>query len=133
MQVESRKENSRAALSNLAKAVIGAAYEVSNELGAGFLEKVYERALHQELSLRDIEAKAQANCPVHYKGVEVGYYLADLLVADNLIVEVKTVKELGNLHLAQCLNYLKATGLHLALLLNFQHPKVEWRLVFREF
>jgi len=109
--------------------VIGGAYEVSNVLGAGFLEKIYERALIEELTLRGVRARAQATFPVAYKGKHIGTYAADLVVDDRLLVEVKCVEQFSNEHLAQCINYLKASGLQLALLINFRHPKVEWRRI----
>jgi GxxExxY protein len=122
----------RAALEALVERVIGAAYEVSNVLGAGFLEKIYERALTEELNLRGIRVKAQAPFPVAYKGKLIGTYAADLLVEDRLLVEVKCVDAFSSEHLAQCINYLKVSGLHLALLINFRRPKVEWRRVVHE-
>ena len=122
----------RAALENLVEAVIGAAYEVSNVLGAGFLEKIYERAMIEELSLRGLRATAQAPFPVAYKGKYIGTYSADLVVEGRLLVEIKCVEQFSNEHLAQCINYLKASGLHLALLINFRHPKVEWRRIVHQ-
>jgi len=119
----------RVALEALVEKVIGAAYEVGNVLGAGFLERIYERALMEELALRGVAVKAQAPFPVAYKGKHIGTYAADLVVADRLLVEVKCVDQFSNEHLAQCINYLKVSGLHLALLINFRHPKVEWRRV----
>jgi len=116
-------------LNHLAETVIGAAFEVSNVLGAGFLEKVYENALLHELQLRGLKAEAQKPIGVTYKGKSVGDYVPDVLVDDHLIVELKCVDALLPEHLAQCLNYLKATGLRLALLLNFQRPKVEVKRV----
>jgi len=107
-------------------------YEVSNVLGAGFLEKVYERALMQELSLRGLRAVAQTPFPIAYKGMHVGTYSADLLVEDRLLVAVQCVEQFSNEHLAQCVNYLKASGLHLALLINFRRSRVEWRRVVHE-
>ena len=115
--------------SDLTEAVIGSAFEVANVLGAGFLEKVYERALIRELALRGVSAKAQISFPVCYKGQYVGEYVADLVVEEKLIVELKCVDRLANQHLAQCINYLKASGLRVALLINFQRPKVEWKRV----
>jgi GxxExxY protein len=123
----------RESLNSLQEAVVGAAYEVSNVIGAGFPEKLYERALAHELTLRGIPLKTQATYRVTYKDHAIGEYVADLLVRDSLIVELKCVDRLNNEHLAQCLNYLKASGLHLALLINFQHPKVEWRRVVHNF
>jgi GxxExxY protein len=117
----------------LTESVIGAAFEASNNLGAGFLEKVYERALLRELGLLGIRTKAQASFPVSYKGQYVGEYFADILVEDVLVVEVKCVERLVNEHTAQCLNYLRASGRTLCLLVNFQKPKVEWKRIVNGF
>jgi GxxExxY protein len=89
----------------LTERVLGAVFEVSNTLGAGFLEKVYERALLRELALRDIHAAAQASFAVSYKGEYVGEYFADILVENELVIELKCVERLANEHTAQCLNY----------------------------
>ena len=113
----------------LVERVVGAIYEVSNVLGAGFLEKVYERALVQELVLRGLTVRSQAVFPVGYKGQCVGEYVADLLVEEKPIIELKCVDEFGKEHLAQCINYLKAANLKIALLLNFQRTKLEWKRV----
>jgi GxxExxY protein len=117
---------------SLTECVLGAAFEVSNTLGAGFLEKVYERALLRELSLRGIRATGQASFAVTYKGCYVGQYFADMLVEDILVIELKCVERLTNEHLAQCLNYLRASGRTLCLLINFQKPKVEWKRIIHE-
>jgi GxxExxY protein len=108
---------------------MAAVFEVSNTLGAGFLEKVYERALLRELALRCISATAQASFAVVYKGQSVGEYFADILVEDALVVELKCVERLASEHTAQCLNYLRASGRTVCLLVNFQRPKVEWKRV----
>lgn len=113
----------------LTEKVLGAVFEVSNTLGAGFLEKVYERALLIELHARGVRASAQASFAVAYKGHSVGEYFADILVEDSLVIELKCVDHLANEHLAQCLNYLKASGKSLCLLINFQRPKVEWKRI----
>jgi GxxExxY protein len=126
------QSDERASLEALVEKVVGAAYEVSNVLGAGFLEKIYERALVQELNLRGVRVKAQAPYPVAYKGKHIGTYSADLVVEDRLLVEIKCVDGFSNEHLAQCINYLKVSGLHLALLINFRRPKVEWRRVVHD-
>jgi GxxExxY protein len=115
--------------SDLTEAVIGSAFEVANVLGAGFLEKVYERALIRELALRGVTAKSQISFPVLYKGHCLGDYVADLVVEGKLIVELKCVDRFANEHLAQCINYLKVSGLRQALLINFQRPKVEWKRI----
>ncbi len=109
----------------LSEKIIGAAFEVSNILGAGFLEKVYENALNVELNLRGIKTFQQAPLKVYYKNELVGDYIADILVEDEILVELKTVKEFDEIHLAQCLNYLRITGLKLCLLINFSKPRVQ--------
>jgi GxxExxY protein len=115
----------------LTEQVLGAVFEVSNTLGAGFLEKVYERALVKELHHRGIRVNSQCSFEVLYKGEYVGEYFADLVVEDLLIVELKCVDRLSAEHTAQCINYLRASGRRVCLLVNFQKPKVEWkRLVF---
>ena len=111
----------------LTEAVLGAAFKVSNTLGAGFLEKVYERALVRELAHRGLEVRSQVSVKVSYKGHPVGEYFADLLVEDQLLVELKCVESFAPEHTAQCLNYLRASSLRLCLLLNFQHPKLHWK------
>ena len=118
-------------LDSLVEAVIGAAYEVANTLGAGFLEKLYERALVSELTLRGLAVVTQAVYPVAYKGQIIGEYQPDLIVENILIVELKCVDRFAPVHLAQCLSYLHASSLTLALLLNFYHPKVQCRRVTR--
>ena len=115
--------------SDLTEVVIGAAFEVANVIGAGFLEKVYERALIHELALRGVPAKAQVSFPISYKGKYLGEYAADWVVEEKVIVELKCVDRFANEHLAQCINYLKASRLTVALLINFQKPKVEWKRV----
>jgi len=115
--------------SDLTEVVIGAAFEVANVIGAGFLEKVYERALIHELALRGVSAKPQVSFPISYKGKYLGEYAADLVVGEKVIVELKCVERFANEHLAQCINYLKASRLSVALLINFQKPKVEWKRV----
>ena len=113
----------------MSEKALGAVFEVSNTLGAGFLEKVYQRALLRELSLRGIRATAEASFAITYKGHSVGEYFADLLIEDELVVELKCAERLANEHMAQCLNYLRASGLTLCLLVNFQKPKVEWKRI----
>jgi len=109
--------------------VVGAVYEVSNVLGAGFLEKVYERALLKELRARGIKAETQVPGPIAYKGDCVGEYFIDMLVEDYLLVELKCCDSFSNEHIAQCLNYLRASRKNIALLVNFQKPKAEWKRV----
>jgi GxxExxY protein len=116
---------------DLTRKIIGAVFEVSNTLGAGFLEKVYERALVRELALRGLRAQAQAPMTVSYKGDEIGNYVADILVENEVVVELKCAERLCGEHLAQCMNYLRASGLDVCLLVNFQSPRVEWKRVVR--
>jgi len=118
--------------SSLTERVIGAAFEVSNTLGAGFLEKVYERALLFELGVRGIRATPQSPLSIAYKGHSVGEYVPDILVEDVLLVELKCVEHLANERTAVCINYLRASGLSVCLLVNFQKPKVEWRRIVYE-
>ena|SRR6266403_3245699 len=109
--------------------VMGAAFEVANILGCGFLEKVYEHALVKELALRGLRTRPQVAFPVHYKNELIGEYFADLVVEDQLVVELKCADRLSNEHMAQCIDYLRASRLTLALLINFQHPKLEWKRI----
>ena len=113
----------------LTERIIGCAYQVANTLGHGFLEKVYENALMLELGRASLKAEQQAPIDVLYEGVLVGKFAADILVEDRVIVELKCVKEFSNVHLAQCLNYLKATGFKTCLLINFNNPHVEVKRV----
>jgi GxxExxY protein len=110
---------------DLAYEVMGAVYEVHNELGAGFLEKVYERALLEEFNIRGINAVAQKDISVLYKGRFVGHYTADIVVEDKILLELKSIESLSRVHEAQILNYLKATGLRLGILINFGNERVE--------
>jgi len=129
---DSSESPERASLEALVEAVVGAAYEVSNVLGAGFLETVYERALMEEIAIGGLRVTAQVPFPVTYKGKNVGAYSADLVVDDRLLVEVTCVEQFSNEHLAQCINYLKASGLRLALLINFRRPRVQWKRVVHD-
>jgi len=105
--------------------IIAGAFQVSNILGVGFLEKVYENALCHEIRKRGLEIAQQRSIKIWYDGVVVGNYCADILVQDDVLVELKVVKQFDDIHMAQCLNYLKATGKHICLLINFANPKVE--------
>jgi len=109
--------------------VIGCAFTVLNTLGAGFLEKVYENSPANEIRAAGLAVEQQCCVRVHYNDVVVGEYFADLLVENVLLVELKTVKALDDTHRMQCTNYLKATGLHFCLLLNFGKPRLEIKRV----
>jgi GxxExxY protein len=109
--------------------VIGRALVVSNTLRTGFLEKIYENALAHELRKAGFEIKQQHNMSVYYDRVVVGTYTADLLIENAVLVELKAVRALDSIHKTQCLNYLKATGLPLCLLINFGNPRLEIKRV----
>jgi GxxExxY protein len=111
-------------LNDLSGAVIGCAFTVLNTLGAGLLDKNYENAMAPELAVVQ-----QPGVKVTYKGSVVGAYFADLVVEDQLLVALKAVKALDAVHRAQCVNYHKATGLHLGLLLDFGKPRPKIRRV----
>ena len=123
----------RLRMDEISRAVIGAAYEVSNQLGVGFLEKVYENALAHEIRKGGLAVRQQAAVLVQYDGVTVGDYLADLLVEESIIVELKVAKAFDDVHLAQCLNYLKATALPVCILLNFGKPRVDVKRIVNNF
>ena len=118
-----------AVLNPLSKRIIGCGLRVAGTLGNGFLEKVYENALAHELRKAGLNVEQQRGITVMYDGVMVGEYFVDLLVEASLLVELKTVAELSSSHRAQCLNYLRATGMHLCLLMNFGRPRLEVRRV----
>ncbi|MDH3314168.1 MAG: GxxExxY protein [Betaproteobacteria bacterium] len=109
----------RLELDRITQKIIGCVHQVSRTLGAGFLEKVYENALLVELQQNSLQAAQQHRIEVRYRGVLVGDFIADLLVEGCVIVEVKAVKIIDDIHAAQCLNYLRATGHQVCLLVNF--------------
>lgn len=109
--------------------VIGSAFVVSNTLGHGFLESVYRNALFEELLAAGMAVTKEHSFPVSYKGKRVGVYVADLVIEECVIVELKAVAALAPVHAAQVLNYLKASGLSVGLLLNFGTPRIELRRV----
>ena len=123
----------RLPVDEITREIISCAFEVSNSLGVGFLEKVYENALFHEISKRNLTVFQQHPIEIQYDGVVVGQYVADLVVEDKVLVELKVVKEFDDIHLAQCLNYLKATGKSLCLLINFGKPRVEVKRIVYNF
>ena len=129
MHADERRED----LDAITEKIIGAAFRVANGLGCGFLEKVYENALMHEVKKAELKVIQQQPAPVRYDGVLVGDYVADLLVEDAVLVELKAVKSLDDVHMAQCINYLKATGLRICLLINFGTPKLEFKRIVNRF
>jgi GxxExxY protein len=112
--------------SNLTHDIIGAAMEVHTRLGAGFLESVYEEAMAYELELRHIEFERQKEVDVYYKDRLIKQFVCDFMIAGLVIVELKAIKTTGEIERAQVLNYLKATHLPLALLINFGALSLEF-------
>ena len=112
-------------------AVIGAAMEVHKVLGPGFLEAVYQAALERELTLRGILFESKLRLPVTYKDIVVGLYEADLVIDHKFIVEIKAISKFNASHQAQAMHYLAATGLRLALLLNFDTGSLEHRRIIK--
>ena len=106
--------------------ILEACFEVTKELGSGFLESVYEKALLVALKQKDIQAVSQVPLRVKFRNVIVGDFYADLLVEDKVLVELKAVSRVLNEHKAQTINYLKATGIEVGLLINFGNSKLEY-------
>ncbi|MCF7979468.1 MAG: GxxExxY protein [Chromatiaceae bacterium] len=109
----------------------GCVFEVFRELGAGYLEKVYQNALLIELRQAGLQAEAEVGLRVNYKGQEVGQYVADIIVEKKVLIELKAVSTLTAAHEAQLLNYLKATNKRIGLLINFTHPKAQIKRLVR--
>jgi GxxExxY protein len=107
--------------------ILAACFEVSKELGAGFLESVYQNALMIALQEKGLTLEREHPLAVLFRGQIVGQFYADILVEDKIILELKAVNAITDIHKAQVLNYLKATGIEVGLLINFGNPKVEYR------
>jgi len=113
----------RLMLDQITERIIGCVHQVSNTLGSGFLEKVYEYALAVELVRAGLRVAQQRRIEVRYRDVLVGEFVADILVEECVIIEIKAVKSFEDIHTAQCVNYLKATSLQVCLLVNFGASK----------
>jgi len=111
----------------LTEKVIGICFEVSNELGSGFLESVYQKALTIALIQKGLTVEEQVPLKVKFRGQVVGDFYPDILVSSKLILELKSIKSINSEHEAQMINYLKATGLNVGLIINFGRTKLEWK------
>ncbi len=110
--------------------IIGCAMADHNEIGHGFREKTYERALGVEFKHQGLEYAQQSVFPVMYRGEKVDRYIPDLIVENKIIVDTKTVDSINNEHRGTILNYLRITNFQVGLIINYKHPKSEWeRLV----
>jgi GxxExxY protein len=116
--------------SDLTGDILNAFYDVYNELGYGFLERVYKNALYKELKKRDFDCSTERSIPVYYQGEVVGDYFADIIVDNTIILELKAVKTILPEHEAQLMNYLRATDAEVGLLLNFGPKPQQRRIVF---
>ena len=112
--------------------MVGAAMEVISVLGHGLLEKPYENALVVEFELKGIPVRQQPRYQVDYKGTVVGEYVPDLIAFEKLVVDTKVIEQIGDHELGQMINYLKITGLKVAVILNFKRSKLEWKRVVLE-
>ena len=118
---------------HITEKIINSCFEVSNELGSGFLESVYRNALVIALTASGLKAEPEVKIQVIYKNVVVGNFCADIIVEGNVVVELKAVKSLLPEHTAQTLNYLKATGIPVGLLVNFGNPRLEYHRLENRF
>lgn len=125
-----RTQNVALANTELTEKIIKACYEVANELGAGFLESVYLNALLIVLRQMGLKAFSQFRIKVEFRGQIIGEFIADILVEDKVIIELKAVSSLAPEHSAQVINYLKATDMETGLLVNFGRPRIEVRHLY---
>ena len=109
--------------------IVNAAFEVHNHLGPGFLEAIYEAAMVLELEARGHKVESQVRVPVYYRAQKIGEHVLDLLVDQKIILELKAVAEIAPIHQQQALSYLKATGLELAIVINFGASSVKYKRV----
>ncbi|MFZ5824582.1 MAG: GxxExxY protein [Bacillota bacterium] len=117
---------------SVTKEILGAAFAVHKELGPGFLETVYEAALMHELTLRKIPFARQVRIPIKYKNIMIGEHVLDLIVDDKVVVELKAIAELADVHTSVVISYLAATKLRVALLINFGKSSLEFKRIARE-
>ena len=114
---------------NMAYRLVGIAMKVHSDLGSGYLEKVYENAILLHLKKENIRAEQQKKLNVIYMGEEIGHYIADILVDEAIILEIKVAEKITEVHVSQVLNYLKTTGKRLGIIINFKNEKLEYKRV----
>jgi GxxExxY protein len=127
-----KTDNLQSTIDGLTEQIIASAFSVSNKLGCGFLEKVYENALVIELTKLNFKVSQQHPIAVLYDNVNVGDFYADIVVNELVILELKSIKQITDVHRAQCLNYLKATQFKICLLINFGNPKIEIKRIVNQ-
>ena len=133
MKTQMDADERRKQLNEVTEAIIGCCYKVANTLGTGFLEKVYENALVHELTKAGRLVQQQVPIAVRYDDIVVGEYVADLLVVNAILVELKAISFLEKVHSAQCMNYLRATELSICLLVNFGRPRIQIERIVNNF
>lgn len=111
----------------LSHKILKACFEVSNELGIGFLESVYENALMIALQQKGIHAESQIDLKVRFRGIVVGDFSVDVLVENKILLELKSASAIAKEHQAQLLNYLRATGIDVGMIINFGNSRLEYR------
>ena len=116
---------------DLSNEIISTAIEVQSILKSGFIESIYHNAMKKELTLRDIPFETEKTVEVFYKDEKVGEHRIDLIINEEIIVELKCVKEISDAHISQVLSYLSATGIHTGLILNFSKSKIDIRRVVK--
>ncbi len=123
----------REQLDKLTEQIIGLAIKVHKKLGAGFVEKIYEKALAYELLKAKVKFKEQANIIVNYESIELGYQKVDFIIADEVILEIKSVSEINEIHEAQILSYLMTTGKRVGLILNFAKKRLDIKRIVNRY
>lgn len=123
--------NEKYKLSDLTGKIIGAAMEVHKYLGNGFQEVVYQRALSIEMNMQNIAHEREKEMPLQYKGYDIGTRRVDFFVDEKIMVEIKAVKELEDVHLAQAINYLEAYNMEIGLLINFGNTSLQFKRVMK--
>lgn len=117
--------------SDITAKIIGCAMEVHNNLGNGFQEVIYQRALSIEMNLQHVPHEREKEMPLTYKGFDIGTRRVDFFVEEKIMVEIKAVKELEDVHLAQAINYLEAYNMEIGLLINFGNTKLQFKRVMK--